>query len=51
MLPFRAAFPVETGLRDGRYQVGINEIFDSDSFKDLKNKGWTFQAGIGFGSR
>ncbi len=36
---------------DGRYQVGINEIFDSDSFKDLKNKGWTLQAGIGFGSR
>lgn len=36
---------------DGRYQVGINEIFDSESFQDLKNKGWTFQAGIGFGSR
>lgn len=36
---------------DGRYQVGINDVFSSDSFKNLKNRDWTLQAGIGFGSR
>jgi hypothetical protein len=31
---------------DARYNVGLSEL--SDAFDDLKNKGWTFQAGVGF---
>jgi hypothetical protein len=34
---------------DGRYHVGLNDISgDLDFIDDLKNRAWTFQAGIGF---
>lgn len=32
---------------DGRYHVGLNDIADSDSYQELKNRAWTFQAGLG----
>ena len=31
---------------DARYNIGLSEI--SEVFTDLKNKGWTFLAGVGF---
>lgn len=33
---------------DGRYHVGLNDIADSESYRQLKNRAWTFQAGLGF---
>ena len=33
---------------DGRYHVGLSDVTDSESFEDLKNKNWAFQAGVGF---
>lgn len=34
---------------DGRYHFGLNDINDAnDVVGDLKNRNWTFQAGIGF---
>jgi hypothetical protein len=36
---------------DGRYNIGVNDLFKGDSYKNLKDRAWTLQAGIGFGSR
>lgn len=33
---------------DGRYQVGLNDIADTESYRELKNRAWTLQAGLGF---
>ncbi|MGD2068803.1 MAG: porin family protein [Gemmatimonadota bacterium] len=35
---------------DGRYNVGLNDVIDTDSYAidELKNRAWTLQAGLGF---
>jgi hypothetical protein len=33
---------------DARYNIGLSDFFESTSYSNLKNKGWTFQAGVGF---
>lgn len=34
---------------DGRYNVGLNDVIDTDSYSidELKNRAWTLQAGLG----
>lgn len=33
---------------DGRFNVGLSDIADSESYQELKNRAWTLQAGLGF---